>query len=132
VTSLLEGEFSENEFREDWTVSERVAILRSLERHRHGGQVVPRQIARDEAAAKVGFGSYEAGSAGAAPQHIATLPQNIKAVVACFPAAGILMALGVCLYAGYLAKKPSQRATDAVRTILSFSFGIVTGVLGGS
>ena len=42
VTSLLEGEFSENEFRADWTVSERVAILRALD----GGPRADRQLTR--------------------------------------------------------------------------------------
>jgi hypothetical protein len=63
--------------------------------------------------------------------HIIGLPANVRSVIACFLAFGILMTLGVCLYSGFLSRKPSQRAADAVRTILSFSFGIVTGTLSG-
>jgi hypothetical protein len=58
--------------------------------------------------------------------HIGGLPSNVRSVIACFLAFGILMTLGVCLYSGFISKKPSPRAADAVRTILSFSFGIVT------
>jgi hypothetical protein len=63
--------------------------------------------------------------------HIGGLPSNVRSIIACFLASGILITLCVCLYSGFIAKKPSQRAADAVRTILSFSFGIVTGSLSG-
>jgi hypothetical protein len=64
--------------------------------------------------------------------HVAGIPASARSIIACFLALGILITLCVCLYAGFVAKRPSQRAADAVRTILSFSFGIVTGALSGS
>jgi hypothetical protein len=73
----------------------------------------------------------QTGATGSIVQQIATSPQNLRPIVACFLGAGIFMTLGVCLYSGFLAKKPSARAAEAVKGILSFSFGIVTGSLSG-
>jgi len=63
--------------------------------------------------------------------HIIGLPSSVRSVIACFLAFGILITLGVCLYSGFLSNKPSQRAADSVRTILGFSFDVVTGALSG-
>jgi hypothetical protein len=73
----------------------------------------------------------QAGSTGSMVQQIAASPQSLRPVVACFLGAGIFMTLGVCLYSGFIAKKPSSRAAEAVKSILSFSFGILTGSLSG-
>jgi hypothetical protein len=63
VTSLLEGEWAENELRKDWTVSERVAILRLLDRlHGQGGDrrsKRPGVLNQEQAAKLVGFGSHD-------------------------------------------------------------------------
>ena len=73
VTSILAGEYAENEVRKDFTPSERVAIARAIERqvgNRRGqrtdkepvqtiAQVEPGQKTRDAAAEKAGFGNHE-------------------------------------------------------------------------
>src|SRR6516162_5167834 len=73
VSSILAGEYHENEVRKDFTPSERVAIARAIERqigNRHGqrtdkelvqnfAQVGPGQKTRDAAAARAGFGNHE-------------------------------------------------------------------------
>ena len=73
VTSIINGEYAENEVRKDFTPSERVAIARAIERqigNRRGqrmdkelvqkiAQVEPGQKTRDKAAEKAGFGNHE-------------------------------------------------------------------------
>jgi DNA modification methylase len=68
VSSILAGEYAENEVRKDFTPSERVAIARAIERqigNRRGqrvqkiAQVGPGQKTRDAAAERAGFGNHE-------------------------------------------------------------------------
>jgi DNA modification methylase len=68
VTSILAGEYHENEVRKDFTPSERVAIARAIERqvgNRRGqrvqktAQVKPGWKTRDAAAERAGFGNHE-------------------------------------------------------------------------
>ncbi len=73
VTSILAGEYHENEVRKDFTPSERVAIARAIERqigNRRGqrtdrervqeiAQVDPGEKTRDTAAERAGFGNHE-------------------------------------------------------------------------
>ena len=73
VTSILNGEYAENEVRKDFTPSERVAIARAVEKqvgNRRGqrtdkqpvqnfAQVGAGQKTRDVAAEKAGFGNHE-------------------------------------------------------------------------
>ncbi len=68
VTSILAGEYAENEVRKDFTPSERIAIARAIERqigNRRGqrvqkiAQVEPGQKTRDAAAERAGFGNHE-------------------------------------------------------------------------
>src|SRR4051812_23909488 len=73
VTSIIAGEYAENEIRKDFTPSERVAIAKAIERQigsRRGqrtdtqrvqkiAQVEPGQKTRDKAAEKAGFGNHE-------------------------------------------------------------------------
>ena len=73
VSSILAGEYHENEVRKDFTPSERVAIARAIERqigNRRGqrtdrqrvqqiAQVDPGEKTRDKAAEKAGFGNHE-------------------------------------------------------------------------
>jgi hypothetical protein len=68
VSSILAGEYHENEVRKDFTPSERVAIARAIERqigNRRGqrvqdfAQVGPGQKTRDAAAEGAGFGNHE-------------------------------------------------------------------------
>ena len=73
VTSILAGEYHENEVRKDFTPSERVAIARAIERqigNRRGrrtdrervqeiAQVDPGEKTRDAAAERAGFGNHE-------------------------------------------------------------------------
>jgi DNA methylase/ParB-like nuclease domain len=68
VTSILAGEYAENEVRKDFTPSERVAIAKAIERrigNRRGqrvqkiAQVEPGQKTRDAAAERAGFGNHE-------------------------------------------------------------------------
>jgi hypothetical protein len=73
VTSILAGEYHENEVRKDFTPSERVAIARAIEGqigNRRGqrtdrervqffAQVGPGQKTRDAAAERAGFGNHE-------------------------------------------------------------------------
>src|SRR5262249_53506110 len=68
VSSILAGEYHENEVRKDFTPSERVAIARAIERqigNRRGqrvqnfAQVSPGQKSRDAAAECAGFGNHE-------------------------------------------------------------------------
>jgi DNA modification methylase len=73
VTSIIQGEYTENEVRKDFTPSERVAIAKAIERqigNRRGqrtdkqpvqnfAQVGPGQKTRDKAAEKAGFGNRE-------------------------------------------------------------------------
>ncbi len=58
------GEYHENEIRKDFTVSERVAILKTIERHEHGGDRKSDQrqkiaVDRGKAAKLAGFGNRE-------------------------------------------------------------------------
>ena len=58
------GEYAENEVRKDFTLSERVAILKTLDRHAHGGDRGSDQeqtVALDarEAATRAGLGNRE-------------------------------------------------------------------------
>ncbi len=63
VTSLVEGEYDENEIRKDFTPSERVAITEAIRTFRHGGDRKSDQtdnrpvdpVRTDEAAQKAGF-----------------------------------------------------------------------------
>jgi DNA modification methylase len=73
VTSIIAGEYAENEVRKDFTPSERVAIAKAIERqigNRRGqrtdkqrvqkiAQVDPGEKTRDKAAEKAGFGNHE-------------------------------------------------------------------------
>ena len=73
VTSIIQGEYAENEVRKDFTPSERVAIAKAIERqigNRRGqrtdkqpvqkvAQVGPGEKTRDKAAEKAGFGNHE-------------------------------------------------------------------------
>jgi hypothetical protein len=73
VSSILAGEYAENEVRKDFTPSERVAIARAIERqvgNRRGqrtdtervqqiAQVDPGTKTRAVAAARAGFGNHE-------------------------------------------------------------------------
>src|SRR5262249_36121484 len=68
VSSILAGEYHENEIRKDFTPSERVAIARAIERqigNRRGqrvqkiAQVGPGRKTRDAAAGRAGFGNHE-------------------------------------------------------------------------
>lgn len=73
VTSIIQGEYAENEIRKDFTPSERVAIAKAIERqigNRRGqrtdrqpvqkvAQVDPGEKTRDKAAEKAGFGNHE-------------------------------------------------------------------------
>lgn len=73
VSSILAGEYAENEIRKDFTPSERVAIARTIEQqigNRRGqrtdkervqkiAQVGPGQKTRDAAAKRAGFGNHE-------------------------------------------------------------------------
>jgi hypothetical protein len=68
VSSILAGEYAENEIRKDFTPSERVAIAKAIERqigNRRGqrvqnfAQVGPGQKTRDTAAEGAGFGNHE-------------------------------------------------------------------------
>jgi ParB-like chromosome segregation protein Spo0J len=68
VTSILAGEYHENEVRKDFTPSERVAIAKAIERqigNRRGqrvqkiAQVGPGRKTRDAAAEGAGFGNHE-------------------------------------------------------------------------
>lgn len=73
VSSIIAGEYAENEVRKDFTPSERVAIAKAIERqigNRRGqrtdkervqkiAQVDPGQKTRDRAAEKAGFGNHE-------------------------------------------------------------------------
>jgi ParB/RepB/Spo0J family partition protein len=68
VSSILAGEYHENEVRKDFTPSERVAIARAIERqigNRRGqrvqkvAQVEPGRKTRDAAAERAGFGNHE-------------------------------------------------------------------------
>ena len=68
VSSILAGEYHENEVRKDFTPSERVAIARAIERqvgNRRGqrvqkiAQVERGQKTRDAAAKGAGFGNHE-------------------------------------------------------------------------
>jgi hypothetical protein len=68
VSSILAGEYHENEVRKDFTPSERVAIARTIERqigNRRGqrvqkiAQVEPGRKTRDAAAERAGFGNHE-------------------------------------------------------------------------
>jgi ParB-like chromosome segregation protein Spo0J len=73
VSSILAGEYHENEIRKNFTPSERVAIARALERqvgNRRGqrtdrqpvqkiAQVGPGKKTRDQAAERAGFGNHE-------------------------------------------------------------------------
>src|SRR5437868_3639735 len=73
VTSILAGEYAENEIRKDFTPSERVAIARAIERqvgNRRGqrtdrqpvqkvAQVGPGRKTRAVAAERAGFGNHE-------------------------------------------------------------------------
>jgi ParB family chromosome partitioning protein len=68
VSSILAGEYAENEVRKDFTPSERVAIARAIERqvgNRRGqrvqkvAQVEPGRKTREVAAERAGFGNHE-------------------------------------------------------------------------
>jgi DNA modification methylase len=73
VTSIIAGEYAENEIRKDFTPSERVQIAKAIERQigkRQGqrtdkqlvqkiAQVGPGEKTRDKAAEKAGFGNHE-------------------------------------------------------------------------
>ena len=68
VSSILAGEYHENEIRKDFTPSERVAIAKAIEQqvgNRRGqrvqnfAQVEPGQKTRDAAAERAGFGNHE-------------------------------------------------------------------------
>jgi hypothetical protein len=68
VSSIVAGEYHENEIRKDFTPSERVAIARAIERqvgNRRGqrvqkiAQVEPGRKTRDAAAERAGFGNHE-------------------------------------------------------------------------
>ena len=73
VTSIIQGEYTENEVRKDFTPSERVAIAKAIERqigNRRGqrtdkqpvqkiAQVGPGEKTREKAAEKSGFGNHE-------------------------------------------------------------------------
>ncbi len=73
VSSIIAGEYAENEIRKDFTPSERVAIAKAIERqigNRRGqrtdkervqkiAQVGPGQKTRDAAAKRAGFGNHE-------------------------------------------------------------------------
>ncbi len=71
VTSIVAGEFAENEVRKDFTVSERVAIAGAIEaeigeRRGRPSEENPQHVAelngqetRDVAAEKAGFGNHE-------------------------------------------------------------------------
>ena len=73
VSSILAGEYHENEVRKDFSASERVAIARAIERqigNRRGqrtdrqpvqlfAQVEPGRKTRDAAAERAGFGNHE-------------------------------------------------------------------------
>jgi len=73
VTSIIQGEYAENEVRKDFTPSERVAITKAIERqigNRRGqrtdrqpvqkvAQVASGEKTRDKAAEKAGFGNHE-------------------------------------------------------------------------
>ena len=68
VSSILAGEYHENEVRKDFSASERVAIARAIERqvgNRRGQrvqkttQVEPGRKTRDAAAERAGFGNHE-------------------------------------------------------------------------
>ena len=73
VTSIIAGEYAENEVRKDFTPSERVAIAKAIERqvgNRQGqrtdkqrvqkiAQVDPGKRTRETAAEKAGFGNHE-------------------------------------------------------------------------
>src|SRR5690348_15319567 len=66
VSSIIAGEYAENEIRKDFTPSERVAIAKAIERQvgnrrgqrvQHFAQVEPGQKTRDAAAERAGFGN---------------------------------------------------------------------------
>jgi DNA modification methylase len=73
VTSIIAGEYAENEIRKDFTPSERVAIAKAIEKqigNRRGqrantqrvqkiAQLDPGEKTRDKAAEKAGFGNHE-------------------------------------------------------------------------
>lgn len=68
VSSIIAGEYAENEVRKDFTPSERVAIAKAIERqigNRRGqrvqkiAQVEPGRKTRDAAAERAGFGNHE-------------------------------------------------------------------------
>ena len=63
VTSIVDGEYDENEIRKDFVTSERVAIMKAIEtralgsnQHSEGSQYIATQ---DEAAKRAGFGNRE-------------------------------------------------------------------------
>lgn len=61
VSSIAAGEYAENEMRKEFTPSERVAILQTIERLKHGGDrrsdQRPDRPDDDKAAKQVGFSS---------------------------------------------------------------------------
>ena len=66
-----------------------------------------------------------------ATQQVQVLPQDLRPLVVCFLGAGIFVTLAVCIYSGFVARKPSAKAAEAVKSILSFAFGIVASSLSG-
>lgn len=73
VSGIAQGEYAENEIRKDFTVSERVAILKTIRRFSHGGTrasgqgenfpLEDRPATRQQASEKAGFGNYRTGDA---------------------------------------------------------------------
>ncbi|MCP4546647.1 MAG: ParB N-terminal domain-containing protein [bacterium] len=98
VTSIIAGEYEENEVRKDFSVSERVEIMETIETFQHGGNRLAEQeqdfaLARNTAAKKAGFGNRETarqansvikhGSPEKNPQHVAQLNgQETRDVIA--------------------------------------------------
>lgn len=63
VTSIVEGEYAENEVRKDFTASERVDILEAISPPKGGDRISEQRqkfvFDKHEAATKAGFGNYE-------------------------------------------------------------------------
>lgn len=63
LDNILIGEFAENEFSEGWKISERVAILKAIETHQHGGDRKNQEqnfaVDKTTAAKKAGLGNKE-------------------------------------------------------------------------
>jgi ParB family chromosome partitioning protein len=106
VSSILAGEYHENQVRKDFTPSERVAIARAVERqvgNRRGQrtdqlrgkipEVVPGKRTREAAAEKAGFGNDKTYRQAAKVVANGTPPQGV--LLDCFCGSGTMLCAGL-------------------------------------